>query len=131
MSDVPNGVINQPQIVRDLRNTSRGGRGAIAGQGIFHPEHWKAQKIPFWQTYPSAISGPLAPVLAVVAPVATVTAAGANPLGAEIASAPAATVPVSAFAGFIPSGAFEKFRNRWFRPVVETLASKWEGWWRL
>lgn len=63
------------------------------------------------------------------ATLATVSAVGGTPAARIIALAPAATVAVVAFPGNLPAGA-ERFRNRWFRPVVETLSAKWEGWYR-
>lgn len=61
---------------------------------------------------------------------ATVSAAGGAPLARMIASAPVATVAAVGFPGSIPSGK-EVFRSRWFRPSVENLSTKVEGWWRF
>ena len=70
-----------------------------------------------------------APVERASATLATVSASGGTPAARIIALAPQATVAVVGFPGSFPVGA-ERFRNRFFRPVVETLMSKWDGWGR-
>lgn len=71
-----------------------------------------------------------APAEKASATLATVSAAGQTPSPRLVALAPAASVNVVGFPGSFPVGS-ERFRNSWFRPVVDTLAAKAEGWFRF
>lgn len=71
-----------------------------------------------------------APVEVASAPLASVASVGLSPLGALVLAAPMAAVASIGFSGNLPAGA-ERFRTRFYRPVVEAISSKWEGWWRF